>query len=134
MPVNTGTGIPAGGGLRGGIAADGDDVVAAEIQMTGQIVIETDVAERAVTEVEAVDPHVAILHHAIEPDGYGLARVRLGQGEMLAIPAEATGQERTSTDGFVRIGEGAFDAPVVREVELAPVGVGEGGLLRAGGV
>src|SRR5258706_270613 len=40
-------------------------------------------------------------------------------------------QESARAAGFIRGGKRAFDAPVMRQVELAPVGVGEFRLFRA---
>ena len=40
-------------------------------QMAVEFVTKTDVAKRAMAEVKTVEPHVAVLHHAVKLDGYG---------------------------------------------------------------
>ena len=61
--------------------------------MAGQFVAEADVAKRPVAEMKAVDPDIAVLHHAVELDENGFVRIRFWQTEMLAIPADAAGQK-----------------------------------------
>ena len=53
---------------------------------------------------------------------------------MLAVPADAGGEEAVAGTAGVVLVDGAFDAPVVRQVQSTPGGIGEGGLIGPGGV
>ena len=136
MPVDARAGIPARCRLRGIVGAHRQDVAGfgAELQMAGEFVAKADVAVRPLAQVEAVDPHVAVGHDAVEFDEHALVGVGRRQREMLAIPADAAGQERARAAGGILFVERAFDAPVVRHVDGAPGAVVEVGLFRAGGV
>src|SRR5664280_839263 len=79
--------------------------------------------------VLTVDPHLAVLIDAVELDDDGAVCVGLGHAEALAIPADAGGKASLS---FLLLAVGTLDAPIVREVDSAPGGVGELGLLGAG--
>ena len=101
------------------------------MEVRREIVGEGDVAIGALAQILAVDPHFAVLIDAVELDDDRAVLGRLGQAEAFAIPADARGK---ASLGFLLFVEGAFDTPIVREVEGAPRGVGELGLLGAGRV
>ncbi len=136
VAVNAGAGIPAGGGLLRVIGADREQVRpgCAEVQVTGQIVPEGHVAVGPLAEMEAVDPNVAVGHHAIEFDGNTPRGIVCRQGESFAIPADAGREECARAAGGILLVERAFDGPVVRNVEPAPGTVHEIGLLGAGSI
>jgi hypothetical protein len=99
--------------------------------MRREIVGESDVAIGTLAQVLAVDPHFAVLIDAVELDDDGAVLVGIGHAEALAIPGDARGQ---ASLGFFLLAEGAFDAPIVGQIDRAPWGVGELGLLGAGRV
>jgi hypothetical protein len=68
----------------------------------------------------AVDPHVAVRHHAVELDEDATPRVSGGQREALAIPADARRKKAAVLARRVLLVERPLDAPVVRHVYLAP--------------
>ena len=73
VTVDSRAGIPARGGLGGGVRLDDEEVRLAGLEVVGEVVAETDVAVRAVAEVVAVDPDVAVGHDAVELDPHALA-------------------------------------------------------------
>ena len=96
--------------------------------------MEGDIAEGALAEVLAIDPDFAVLVDAIEFDGDLAVLVDGGEAEVFAVPAHAGGGVAAGPAAGLGLGEGAFDAPIVGEIESAPGAVGEGGLVGAGGV
>ena len=107
----------------------GQDVPPLGLEGLGQIVVEAREAVGMPAEVLAVEPYVAIHVDAVELDpDVAVFRFR-GRGEGLAIPADAAVEVSAA---FARRGvriEGAFDAPVVRHIELPPGRVVEIGVL-----
>jgi hypothetical protein len=93
--------------------------------MRREVALEGAVAIRATADEVAVDPNLRVLVDAVELDGDTTAfEIRI-EREVLAIPTDAArGVARAA--GVLRP-EGAFDAPVVRELDGAPRGVVEGG-------
>ena len=83
-------------------------------------------------EVVAVDPDLAVLVDAVELDRDLAVLVRRRDAKVLAVPADAGGRIAAGAAAGLVLGERPLDAPVVRQVEAAPVGVGEGRLLGAG--
>jgi hypothetical protein len=96
-----------------------------------EIVGEGDVAVGTLAQILAVDPHFAVLIDTVELDKDGAVLVRLGQAKAFPIPADAGGKVSL---GFLLVAERAFDAPIVRQVDRAPGGIGELWLLGAGRV
>ncbi len=86
--------------------------------MAGQFVPEADVAVRAVAQMIAVDPHVAVGHDAVEVDRHAPGGVRLGNPKGFPVPADSGGQKRAALSGGGFLVERAFDRPVVREVSF----------------
>ena len=76
--------------LHRGVHPDGNDIVAAVIEIVGQFVTETGVSAGLAAEVEAVDPHDRIAKHPVELDADAPAEVRSRDGEGLAVPADGT--------------------------------------------
>src|SRR5256886_4246214 len=68
----------------------------------------------------AVDPDLAVPVDAIELHEHQPARVPLGYGERLAVPAHAAGERAAARSGGVRVAELPLDAPVVRQIQAAP--------------
>ena len=131
VAVDAGARVPARGGLRGIVGAHGDHVAAAaEHRLRGDLVAEAHVAVGARAQLGAVDVDVGVRHHAVELDEDALALLGGGQREVLAVPADAGGQVAAVAQRRRVLIERALDAPVVRHVQRAPAGVGEGGLIR----
>ena len=122
VAIDSGAGVPAGGGLGGVVAADGEGVGGggAEVEVAGEFVAESDVAVGALAEVVAVDPDVAVGHDAVELDEDAAVGVGDGDGEVFAIPADTVGEVGSALSGRVGLGERAFDGPVVGDAEGAP--------------
>ena len=123
--------IPARGRFLGH-EAHGDYVFRAEFEIGREVELETAVAVRPAAEFMAVQPDGGVRHGAIELNGVELAFVGGGHGEVLAIPARAE-DGQTAGGGTVLDVEGAFDGPIVRQIQGAPRRIVEGGLLGAGG-
>src|ERR1019366_7378688 len=130
VTVDAGARIPAAIGLAGVVDFDGDHVVAG-VEQRREIVREGDEAVGALAQILAVDPHFAVLIDAVELDDDDAVVVGLGHAEALAIPADAG---RKAPLGFLLLAVGALDAPIVGQVDGAPGGIGELGLLGAGRV
>src|SRR2546430_613208 len=81
-----------------------------------------------------VDPDLAVAIHAVELDEHQPARILRGSVEGLAVPADAAGQRPALRAGGVLLTEFPRDAPIVRQVERPPRGVGERRLLCPGNV
>jgi len=131
VPVDARAGIPARGGLRSVVHFHSHHIVAAGIQVRGKVVGETDVPERPLPQELAVDPDFAVLVGAIDLDGHLPVFIRRGQAEMLPVPPDSRGREATGASARLGWDEGALDAPIVRQVETAPSGIGETRLLGA---
>lgn len=70
----------------------------------------------------AVDPYFGMCHGTVEIQIGPLSLLGGGEPELLAVPADATpGQFAGQTVEI--LAERAFDAPVVRKVQRAPVAV-----------
>src|SRR6185312_4690342 len=100
--------------------------------MAAKFVTKADVTVGTMAEVKAVDPDIAVGHHAVELHGHAVVGSAGREGEMLSIPADAAGKVSARAAGFVGPGKRAFDAPIVRDVQFAPGGIVELILLRVG--
>src|SRR5215469_3735238 len=125
MAVDARAGIPARVGLAGVVHLHGDDVIAGEVEVWRELVSEADIAEGALAKVVAVDPDFGIHVDAVELDGDFAVAPSRRHAEGLAIPADARGREAACAAAGIGVDEGAFDRPVVWEIERAPLGVGE---------
>ena len=134
MAVNSRAGVPARRGLGGSVGAHGDDIggVRAHIEVRGQVVAEAHVTQRAGSKRVAIDPHLAVLHHAVELDPYPLVPEGRRQHEALPIPSHAGGQERARAAGLVGLRKRSGNAPIVGHGKLPPAGIVELRLLGRG--
>ena len=100
--------------------------------MRRQVVTKAHVTERAFAERHPIDPHLAVLHHAVELDGHVFVLLFRWKHKSLPIPPNAMWQPRTRTAGLIRLRERPFNAPVMRQVKLAPLGIIKARLRCAG--
>src|SRR5438270_12389150 len=82
----------------------------------------------------AVDPDLAVTVDAIELHEDQPARVPLGYGERLAVPAHAAGKRADARSGGVHVAELPLAAPVVRQIQPASTGIVERRVLSGGDV
>ena len=126
VAVDARAGIPAGiGKIVVVIDADGEDIVAALVEVRREVVFERSIAVRAFAEFVAVQVDGGVLVDAVEAEDECFVLLVGGEGEVLAIPGDAAGKEAGATGPFSI--EGLFDGPVAGEIELAPGGVIQGG-------
>ena len=131
MAVDAAAGVPAGVGLPRVVHPHRDHVDARH-QVPGDVVREADVAVGPAAQVDAVDPDVAVHVHAVELEPRHLAPRPGGQPKRLAIPADARGEVAHAAAARGVLAWRALDAPVVRQVEPAPLAVVEPRLLGSG--
>src|SRR6266853_1606004 len=98
--------------------------------MIGQLIAEADVAVGPMVQMKAVNPHVAVSHDAVEVYEDSPVSFRRRQSEMLAIPAYACRKKTARAARRVLFIKRAFNAPVVRHVQLSPRRNVETNLLR----
>jgi len=123
MAVDAGPGVPARGRLPRVVGADGEHIL--RLQMAGKFISKADVPIRAFAERETIDPNFTIRHHAIEFDVDATAGVGGSEREVLAIPADSSGQIAATLAGEILFVEGTFDGPIVRDGDSTPRGIGE---------
>ena len=98
-------------------AVQGDDVSLHAInEVRRQFIFESAVAIRAFAEIVAIEPNLAVAIDAVKLDKDQFAFGSCGNGERLAIPAEAAGQRATAGAGGILFAKTAFDTPVVWQV------------------
>ena len=118
--------------FEGCVGFDGNYVVAAVIDVVGDVVLKIEVAALLVAEVEAVDPYLRIAEHALKQQRNLLAEVALRDVEVLAIPSDGVFGVSV-TDSLVAVavarvgGKWHFHRPIVRQVDVAPIAVVEVG-------
>lgn len=134
VSIDARTGIPAGGGLAGGVRLDGEEVFSTRVELAGDVVTKAEVAAGPVAEQLPIEPDVAVFHHAVEFDPDILALAAGRQGDLLAIPGDAGRKPSTGTGGGGVLVEIPLDAPVVRDVELSPGGGVESVLFGTGSI
>jgi len=135
VAVDTGSRIPARVGLLRVVDADGEHVGLGAIAHIGrQFVAEGAVAVGPQAERAAVDPYFAVAVDPVKIDEYGLAGIGRRQSELFAVPADAAGEGAPAGRGRMLAAERAFNAPVVRQIEHAPLHIVKAGLLRSGQV
>ena len=113
-----------------GVDPHGDNVVAAVIEVIGNIIAETPVAALLGAEIEAVDPDDGIAEDAVELDEYALAQIRPRNGEAPAVPSHAVFRKRAAHRSVPVAEAAAFvkrklDTPVMGEVQFPPAAVVE---------
>src|SRR5204863_5541512 len=131
---DAGAGVPAGVRLLRIVDAHRDHVAGAGTQVRRQLVAERAVAIRPFAEGVPVDPDFAVAIDAVEIDENALPLVGCGHRKCLAVPSDSARQRAAGGTCGVLLAEVALDAPVVGQVQLAPRGVIERRLLRAGDI
>ncbi len=126
--------VPAAGGLPGGVGADGENVGAGAGEVIGEVIAERDVAIGSCAEEGVVHVDFRVGHDGVEFDVDAFAFGLRGEGEGFAVPGDAGGEVCAGASGGRVFVEGAFNGPVVGEVEFSPVGVFDGVGGSEGGV
>ena len=126
IPVDARAGVEAGVGEPRMIYAHGHDIVRPRaFHIRGEVTGEAGEAKGPGADELAVDPDLRVVIHAVEFDGHvpaGLRRIKL---EVFAIPGDAAGGEAVAA--AVLRAERPLDAPIVRDAERPPLGVGKHG-------
>src|SRR5688500_16308217 len=97
--------------------------------MRREFIAETNVAEWPAAEMDAVDPDVAVSHHAVKINEHATTSPAFGNREVFPIPAYSGGSKTTCCSGRVLLIKWSFDSPIVRYIEFPPVVVVKGGPL-----
>lgn len=136
VPVDPRARVPAGCRLAGVVGPHRQNVgvLLTESQEAGHLILKADVSVRPLPQRDAIEPHCAVGHHAIELDEHPPMGILYWQREVFAVPAHAGRQESPGAARRAFLVERPFDTPVMGHVEGAPGGILEGRLLRAGGV
>jgi hypothetical protein len=95
-----------------------------------QFIFEGAVAVRTFPEVVAVDPDFTVAIDPVKLDEDQFSFGRGGNRKCLAIPAKPTRQGASARARRSVFTEFAFDAPVVRQVQLPPLRIVETRVLR----
>ena len=90
VSINAGSGVPSGRRLTRIINADRDHIVAAGFEMAGHLVLKAHISVRPIAEMKAVDPNIAVCHHAVKIDKDAAVRIARPHRKMLSIPADAS--------------------------------------------
>lgn len=91
--------------------------------MPGKFVAEADIAVGTFAKVEAVDPDVAVSHHAVEFDENMAPSVVCWQVEMFAVPTDTAWQIAASATRWAVLVIRTFNAPIMGHVKPAPRGI-----------
>ena len=128
VAVNPAAGIPARG-FRRVVQADGEDIFGAvRLQERREVEPERGVAVGPAADELAVAPDDRVSHRAVDVEvGTAVLGGVGGEREVLAVPADALPGKLAGLAGELLL-EGTGDRPIVREVELLPSVVIEGGL------
>src|ERR1041384_928334 len=89
--------------------------------MRGQLIRERDVAVGTLTEILPINPNLAVAIHAIKLDKDQLSFRSHRNSERLAIPTQPARQGAATSPRRRVFTKFAFDAPIVRQIELAPL-------------
>lgn len=122
VAVDAGAGIPARGGLGGGVGADGQQVFSGT-ERIADVAAETGVAVGPAAYFLPIQPDLAVGHHAVEfqPGELGL----FFEFDGFAIPRHTGRQPTTGAAAGSVLLELTGDAPVVRDIDLLPAGAVE---------
>ena len=123
VPIDAAARIPARG-IRRIVEADGDYVVPAKFDKRSQVNAPRSVTVRPAANGLAVEPDFCVRHRAIHIQINFFALVRRWNLQVFAIPTDAPPWKFAGFAGILLF-ERPLDAPVVRQVQLAPVGVVE---------
>src|SRR5215471_8149303 len=128
MAINTRAAVPTRGRLARIVGADSNQIAlrVAEVEMPSKFVAKADVSVGSLTKMEAVDPNIAVGHNAVKINKHTALGIFRGQNEMLAVPANASGQVSAGCSSGIRFVERTFNAPVVRNVQDTPLCVIQG--------
>ena len=123
IPIDAGPRIPAAATWLD-IGTNGDVVwLAAVFQVGREVVAQTHISIRALTQQVAIDPDLAVHIDTVKIHGDFLAFVRFGKRERFAIPTDAAGKVADRrAPGHLGI-VGLLDAPVVRHIQFPPLGI-----------
>lgn len=130
MAVNTASRVPPGCRLRGSVGFDGEDVWLVLDEVIGEVVAETHVSVRTLSERVTIDPHLAAGHHSIEFHPDPLIGKLLGNRERFPVPSDPRRQPGAGAGGGGLLIEVSFDAPVVGDVQFSPARRVKGGGFR----
>ena len=125
MPVDAGSFIEPSL-FKGGVSAYADDVVAAVIEIFGDVIDLGGIAARLVSEVEAVDPYAGVAEYAVELQPKVFSVVFSWHCEGLSVPSDA-GLRVLVSDSLVSMAVTCFGSvwkvhnPVMRQVYALPV-------------
>ena len=124
IPVDAGAGVPAG---RGKLvdSLDRDDIFSNTVadQLLRDVNSKIAVSIVMLAYEGAVDIDIGMHIHTVEVQQEGLSGLFSGDGEALAVPAGAAGQEAGL--GFAGAGEMLGDAEIVGQIHIIPAGIGE---------
>ena len=131
IPEQSASGVPARSVHLSGIGIYGHQIVLAQFQIPGDIHLESNVPVLAGSHLCAVYIHVPVIHYSIKLQEHFLSLPRFVRAEGLAVPALAHRLEPAPVQGRV-LRPRLLPLEVVREVQAAPGGVVQGGILRPG--
>src|SRR5215471_8057694 len=85
-----------------------------------QLVFKRAIAVRPLSQIVPVDPNLAVAIDAVEVNEQLLLFRARRHGKCLSIPTSATGQRAAPSARRILLVESAFDAPVMRQIQLPP--------------
>ena len=124
MAVDATSRIPTAVRLVAIIDLHGDYIIAFLINIRCKVVLECAVAIRTSTQLMTIDIDSGVHIHAIESNGISVILILGIDGEMLAIPSDATRQRTAAGTRRIVGREVALYRPVVWEIEMTPCPVG----------
>src|ERR1043166_2142190 len=101
------------------VETDGEDVFGAGLDEGSKIEAPRNIAVRPAADELAVQPDAGIGHRAIHVEIQLLSFVGGRNGEVFTVPPNAPPRKLSGFAGIFLL-EGAFDAPIVRQVEPTP--------------
>ena len=118
--VNAGTRVPTTIGLIRIVDANSKHVFFIELHVRRQVVLEADETIRSPTERMPVNPHLAVVVHAVEIDKDLLAVVVRSDSKMFAIPADTAGKETVVYSAGMPSVFRALNTPVMWNMDVLP--------------
>ena len=124
VAVNAGTGVPTAVLLSRVVHTHGNDILA-RFEVRRDVVVERRITVGTYAEIMSVDEYFRIHVNPFEIEGgFGTSGVRY-EIECLAVPADAGGIIPSVVTGRIGLFRTAFNAPVMGQVQRAPVVVVE---------
>jgi hypothetical protein len=80
--------------------------------------------------MEAVDPNIAVGHHAVESNINVTMRIFGGQVKRLAIPRDSGREKASGWAAWIFLVNGTGNAPIMRHGDVLPAGIVHRGLFR----